>query len=62
MSLSYLLNSGKNPKWKYYAVNGIRGAVPACFYRMRLKTLLDEAANRNDYNTHIKPRDRKSVV
>ena len=56
MSLSYLLNSGKNPKWKYYAVNGIRGAVPACFYRQRLKKLLDKAVNRDDYNTHIKPR------
>ena len=56
MSLSYLLNSGKNPKWKYYAVNGIRAIVPACFYRTRLKKLLAEAAARDDYNTRIKPR------
>ena len=56
MSLSYLLNSGKNPKWKYYAINGIRAAVPACFYRKQLKKLLAETVARDDYSEHIKPR------
>lgn len=48
--LKMLFNSGKNPKWKYYAAAALRNAVPAPLYRLRLEPLLKEAVARPDIN------------
>ncbi len=55
MKFSYLFNNGKNPKWKYYAVNGLRLLVPAHCCNKRLKKLLSDAEKRKDYE-YIKQR------
>jgi len=51
----YMLNSGKNFKLKYYAQNYIRLATPKVFFRKRLKSVLENAAKRDDYD-YIKQR------
>ncbi len=46
--LSYILNSGKNPKFIYYAVNYLRLITPKCFFRWRLKYKLRNWEKRPD--------------
>ncbi len=55
--LRFTLNSGKNPKWKYYLANYSRVNVPRGFLRKRLPAILREAENREDYSYMLQRRD-----
>ena len=49
MNLKFLLFSGKNPKWKDYAVNFTRIVIPNIIYRLRLKSHIKSIKKRPDY-------------
>lgn len=49
MNISYLLNSGKNPKWLYYLQNYIYYCTPKIWARWRMKTLKKKLQRRSDY-------------
>ena len=50
MNLKFLLNSGKNPKWKYFLKCYSRSIVPNSYYRKRLQRVLEDARKRDDYD------------
>lgn len=50
MNLHYTLHSGKNSKINYYARNYLRLATPKALLRHRLPALLEQAAQRDDYD------------
>ena len=47
--ISYLFNSGKNPKLVYYIKNYARLCIPWFVYRVRLERMLSSVKRRNDY-------------
>ena len=47
--LGYLLHSGKNPKFVYYAYNYMRRIIPKSLFRFLLKYTLKGAEKREDY-------------
>lgn len=47
-SLSYVLRSGKNPKWLYFLQNYARMLVPGFIWRMRLSGRLRQLEGRSD--------------
>jgi len=48
MNIQMILNSGKNPKWKYYLAAYARELVPASILRKNLSTCLREIESRPD--------------
>ncbi|EKT3956857.1 glycosyl transferase family 90 [Flavobacterium psychrophilum] len=48
MNLFFILNNGKNPKWKYYLKNIALGFLPKIIFRIRLKPILKEFEKRID--------------
>lgn len=55
MSISYLFNSGKNPKWLYYLQNYTYYFFPKLFARRRIASLISRLPQRKDY-TYIRQR------
>lgn len=48
--LKYLIHNGKNLKITYYAANYLRTIIPKSFFRTRLNKVLNDAAQRDDYD------------